>query len=141
MSHDSADGLAVAEPQHPGGMKPTDMNVPDARGDWGNIVKNPLAAIQQNTLNMAKYMQQSLDLQRQTLGGAELGRLGVTPAELRGGWGHVPSPRLAGASAGAPMAAMGYGRAGSYMERAARNAANQMMSDQFGGGSFGPGMF
>ena len=29
MSHDSADGLAVAEPQRPGGMKPTDTSDPN----------------------------------------------------------------------------------------------------------------
>ena len=29
MSHDSADGTALAEPQRPGGMKPTDTSDPD----------------------------------------------------------------------------------------------------------------
>jgi hypothetical protein len=69
-------------------LKPTDMTVPDATGNWLNNPEKPsedsstLKEIADNTHATATKL---ADMHRQVIGTGDRGQIGATPAELRGG--------------------------------------------------------
>lgn len=69
------------EPPKPPQFEPLKPGQP---GSSGNPVQQALNQIAGNTAATASNTQKQLDMQRYILGGGDLGRLGVTPAEMSG---------------------------------------------------------
>lgn len=73
-------------------------DAPAAEKMGENPVQQALNNISANTAATAANTQKQLDMQRYVLGGGDLGRLGVTPVELRGGRGHEVRVKVDGAA-------------------------------------------
>lgn len=79
-----------------GALRPVESSVPDATGDFLSRQSPAVEALDKISQESAKtarntgLMSDALSLRRQALGGGDLGQLGATPAELRGGGGSGP---------------------------------------------------